>query len=63
MAVSEAAVASVAAVHRGEFREKMADTMPQAEKVAAQIAEDLCDNLGALVLFGTEIRGGYAPAE
>jgi hypothetical protein len=40
----------------------MADTIQQAEKVAAQIAKDLGDNLKAIVLFGTAIRGGYAPA-
>ena len=35
----------------------MADTIQQAEKVAAQIAKDLGDNLKAIVLFGTAIRG------
>jgi hypothetical protein len=40
----------------------MADAILQAEKVAAQIAENLGDNLKAMVLFGTAIRGGYAPA-
>jgi len=40
----------------------MADAILQAEKVAAQIAKNLGDNLKAMVLFGTAIRGGYAPA-
>jgi len=40
----------------------MSDTVEQAEKVAAQIAKDLGDNLRGIVLFGTAIRGGYAPA-
>ncbi len=40
----------------------MSDTVEQAEKVAAQIAKDLGDNLRGIVLFGMAIRGGYAPA-
>ncbi len=40
----------------------MADKIKQAEKVAAQIAGDLGENLRSMVLFGTAIRGGYAPA-
>lgn len=40
----------------------MADKIQQAEKVAAQIADDLGENLRSMVLFGTAIRGGYAPA-
>ena len=40
----------------------MADRIRQAEKVAAQIADDLGENLKSMMLFGTAIRGGYAPA-
>ena len=40
----------------------MADKIQQAEKVAAQIATDLGENLNSIMLFGTAIRGGYAPA-
>ncbi len=40
----------------------MADKIRQAEKVAAQIADELGENLKSRVLFGTAIRGGYAPA-
>ena len=40
----------------------MADKIRQAEKAAAQIADDLGDNLRSMVLFGTAIRGGYSPA-
>lgn len=40
----------------------MADKIQKAEKVAAQIANDLGENMKSVVLFGTAIRGGYAPA-
>ena len=40
----------------------MADKIKQAEKVAVQIATDLGENLNSMMLFGTAIRGGYAPA-
>jgi len=40
----------------------MADKLEQAEKLAAQIAEDLGENLQSMMLFGTAIRGGYAKA-
>ena len=40
----------------------MADKIKQAEKLATQIADDLGDNLKSLMLFGTAIRGSYAPA-
>ena len=40
----------------------MADKIQQAEKVAAKIATDLGENLKSMMLFGTAIRGGYAPA-
>lgn len=51
---------SVAAVLQGAFR--MADKLQQAEKVATQIAGELGDNLQSMLLLGTAIRGGYAPA-
>ena len=40
----------------------MADKIQQAEEVAEQIADDLGENLNSMMLFGTAIRGGYAPA-
>ncbi len=40
----------------------MADKIEKAEKVAAQIADDLGENLKSVLLFGTAIRGGVAPA-
>lgn len=40
----------------------MADKLQKAEKVAAQIANDLGENLKSVLLFGTAIRGGYALA-
>ena len=40
----------------------MADKIQKAEKVAAQIANDLGENLKAMVLCGTAMRAGYAPA-
>jgi hypothetical protein len=40
----------------------MPDKIQQAEKAAERIANDLGENLMSMVLFGTAIRGGYAPA-
>jgi hypothetical protein len=40
----------------------MADKIVQAEKLASQIADDLGDNLKSIMLIGTAIRGGCAPA-